>query len=576
MPKTGLKTFVYSFSLSLFSIFCINGYYWHNRPSVSQSLKISDKNIMLFLRGDQLNPSVKPVPVRKIALSVLPEIKKETEALRANLALTPTATEPEIIMADTFDTIEIPLDISPFIEEEYSEPPLKLAEKLPTDEVTTPQPQVAEISNLKKGIRRTKKIAEDAPPEPNNPQLRLKKSEQFIAQSVAPVQKPGPSRHESGPLLALADSEPKDLFPLQKGRDELAGNGQNINVKKRVESHQVALADAKIPIQSMEAGPHKSEDEPSVPAEDGWQPMSERKAAVESPWVVAKGAVKSGNALMQKEAFYQEDRQAVQEALGNKTEATKGVKVASETVKNLLIPIPEDILNDKNLVPQLVSSGKPDELRREKEISDEVLAEERSSVKSGDRVVTEAPRQLLVKKAEPAPELDMIPQKNEDNPKKNTILNSLSSIFSSDTKVKEASSEDGFLSSARKKLRGAKRRGKIMPTEMRLSFQPNRAEISGQTLRWIQAFASKAAEDNFSAIEIRIDGTSSTELQQKRLNLLHNILTNKGVVYSKINTVFTQREPNSFIIRTVKLNNTNTGSIKGKQINPGEVQHLQW
>ena len=96
--------------------------------------------------------------------------------------------------------------------------------------------------------------------------------------------------------------------------------------------------------------------------------------------------------------------------------------------------------------------------------------------------------------------------------------------------------------------------GKIMPTEMRLSFQPNRAEISGQTLRWIQAFAAKAAENGDMSIEIRIDGTAAMDLQQKRLNLLHNILADKGVEYSKINTVFTQREPNSFIIKTITHN----------------------
>ena len=46
-----------------------------------------------------------------------------------------------------------------------------------------------------------------------------------------------------------------------------------------------------------------------------------------------------------------------------------------------------------------------------------------------------------------------------------------------------------------------------MPTEMRLSFQPNRAEISGQTLRWIQAFASKkkTEEDVFLNIFISQD-----------------------------------------------------------------------
>ena len=125
-------------------------------------------------------------------------------------------------------------------------------------------------------------------------------------------------------------------------------------------------------------------------------------------------------------------------------------------------------------------------------------------------------------------------------------------------------------------MRQRKGRGKIMPTEMRLSFQPNRAEISGQTLRWIQAFAARAANNPEIGIEIRIDGTSAMELQQKRLNLLHNILTNRGVEYSKINTIFTNREPNSFILRTTTLNfNNNAGNIN-RNNNRMATTYVQW
>ena len=73
MQKTGLKTFVYSFALSLFAIFTANGIYWHTRPSASQEVKIPSKNIMLFLRGNRDTPSTRPAPVKKIALTVLPE-----------------------------------------------------------------------------------------------------------------------------------------------------------------------------------------------------------------------------------------------------------------------------------------------------------------------------------------------------------------------------------------------------------------------------------------------------------------------------------------------------------------------
>ena len=147
------------------------------------------------------------------------------------------------------------------------------------------------------------------------------------------------------------------------------------------------------------------------------------------------------------------------------------------------------------------------------------------------------------------------------------LLKSITSIFSKDenkqvsdddTSTPNGSFIDKFISKGKEKST----QDKILPTEIRLAFQPNRAEISGVTLKWLQAFANKTIEDSSAGLEIRIDGGSSYQLQQKRLNLLHNILTNNGVNYRKIKTVFTTREPNSFIIRTIRLNNDTNGGIK--------------
>ena len=74
-------------------------------------------------------------------------------------------------------------------------------------------------------------------------------------------------------------------------------------------------------------------------------------------------------------------------------------------------------------------------------------------------------------------------------------------------------------------------------------------------------------------LEIRIDGTSSTKLQQNRLNLLYNILTNKGVDYSMINTVFTARDPNSFILRAIT---TQTDNNKQGVNNQKTDRYIQW
>ena len=75
-----------------------------------------------------------------------------------------------------------------------------------------------------------------------------------------------------------------------------------------------------------------------------------------------------------------------------------------------------------------------------------------------------------------------------------------------------------------------------------------------------------------------MDGTSSMALQQKRLNMLYNILLNKGAEYSKINTVFTSREPNSFVLRTLNRNNIVGGNAnEGRKNNRlSQGGYIQW
>lgn len=71
-------------------------------------------------------------------------------------------------------------------------------------------------------------------------------------------------------------------------------------------------------------------------------------------------------------------------------------------------------------------------------------------------------------------------------------------------------------------------------------------------MEWIKAFSENVVNYDDVAIEIRLDRSASYELQQKRLKLLYKILANNGVEYRKINIIFTDREPNSFIIRNVR------------------------
>lgn len=572
MQKTGLKTFVYSFALSLFAIFTANGIYWHARPSASQEVKIPSKNIMLFLRGNRDTPSTRPAPVKKIALTVLPEPRQqETPPAPSSLQVV-YQPEAEVIMADN-DIIDFPLEIDHNIPDNAireTETRTKLVQNF--DEVIhNPPPRAAEKIIPRHSADKSEKAYQEAPVK-SAPQ----ESPVLTAELAAPAVLTAEDDKTGDTLrMAAAESlEPEAIFPLEKTVDPLAKNA-GAKVLRNAEANRVALAGSNVPIKSMTSEKSAQHQEPIANKSKSWEQMPRRDALADngedSPWVVAKGAVAPHNAMVAKEKYYQKDEAAIQKALNREPLDTTNadLQLASGTVQNLLIPIPEEILNDENLTPQLVSSDKPDDIKKEIEVERKLKEEVRPE------------KPLIVKKEEKSEPQPIEPAKHQtpQEQKKGNILSSLSSIFSSSSNVKESkqnTDDDDFISSIKKKFKGSRSRGKIMPTEMRLSFQPNRAEISGQTLRWIQAFAGKAADDPAMSIEIRIDGTSGMELQQKRLNLLHNILTNKGVEYSKINTVFTNREPNSFIIRTITRNNINTETTKGRMNKPRESYYLQW
>ena len=572
MQKTGLKTFVYSFALSLSAIFTANGIYWHTRPSASQEVKIPSKNIMLFLRGNRDTPSTRPAPVKKIALTVLPEPRQqETPPTPSSLQVV-YQPEAEVIMADN-DIIDFPLEIDHNIPDNAireTEVRTKLVQNF--DEVIhNPPPRAAEKIIPRHSADKSEKAYQEAPVK-SAPQ----ESPVLTAELAVPAVLTAEDDKTGDTLrMAAAESpEPEAIFPLEKTVDPLAQNA-GAKVLRNAEANRVALAGSNVPIKSMTSEKSAQHQEPIANKSKSWEQMPRRDALADngedSPWVVAKGAVAPHNAMVAKEKYYQKDEAAIQKALNREPLDTTNadLQLASGTVQNLLIPIPEEILNDENLTPQLVSSDKPDDIKKEIEVERKLKEEVRPE------------KPLIVKKeekSEPQP-IEPVKHQTPQEQKKGNILSSLSSIFSSSSNVKESkqnTDDDDFISSIKKKFKGSRSRGKIMPTEMRLSFQPNRAEISGQTLRWIQAFAGKAADDPAMSIEIRIDGTSGMELQQKRLNLLHNILTNKGVEYSKINTVFTNREPNSFIIRTITRNNINTETTKGRMSKPRESYYLQW
>ena len=76
-------------------------------------------------------------------------------------------------------------------------------------------------------------------------------------------------------------------------------------------------------------------------------------------------------------------------------------------------------------------------------------------------------------------------------------------------------------------------------------------------------------------LEIRLDGTTDQYLQRRRLNLLSNILNNKGVSARDVKVVFTEREPNSFIIRTLRTSEE-SGYGTAENYNNPQANVTQW
>ncbi len=574
MPKTGLRAFICSFSVSLFAVMAANRIFAPQKPLETPPLDISGKNIVLFLK----NNGVPKIPVKKIALSILPEITPETPD-EANVPSVEDA--PEVIMAGKDELIDFPLEFEPLapqpekITVDTAAEPLVLADVLYSEDHPLETPEIEAVPIYA--------------PEQESPKI-----------AAAPVYQPAPSAAEVPKTVSLPDSvgispqkvvdpdaaalrlaraETAAAIPLQKKSGATAKQRKAVIGDPQALNH-IAMADSNIPIESVERNA-----EETVAAQ---KDAKKWKAMNDSPWIVAKSNAGGKNQLAAKDLTAAADKEISQALYAQNNRS--GVQIASETVKNLIIPIPEDILNDDNLTPKLAYPSTSEDAAKEKIIDERIKKQELVKKEKKEPLLSpieeevslDAPVVDLPVQETPLPTTKQAAKTVADKPVKETekggIINALNSIFDRSAEaVNDAKERAIAKAKARRSLkqkRAQSRPVSIMPKEIRLSFQPNRAEISGQTLRWVQAFASKAAASPDLALEIRIDGTSSMVLQQKRLNLLHNILSNKGVEYSKINTVFTAREPNSFILRTINLENNSKGKTQGTK--NGAAGYIQW
>ena len=562
MLKTGFKSFVYSFSVSLFAITIANKAFLHKNKETSYDLNIQNKSIALYLADTK--PSY--IPVKKIALNSLPDIQKQQA-----LPLPPP--EPEIIVASNLEPLDIPLEIvknEVAVEAEKDIEPTKqelaLANVLYAPEKPLPMPEIkAEPVYQGSDTIEVKVLSAPKYASEQTAETDLNVPQPLVKQSNPPL----PEKDNS---LLIARNDKVDKIPLIETQ---AYNGVNkVQLGDPSDLQHVAFANNNVTPQSL-SNNLKDEKNPTEQKNPDWQQMPN------SPWVTAK-STGSKNLFINKST---EDFAELVPAKKN----DNGVLIASETAKNLIIPIPEDILKQEDITPQLAYPPTSEDKKKEIDINLKIkkAAEQQKNLEAkkdeekASGILTPIEEDVALEpKVSLAPTLTQSLQKKqaETEQKKEGFMSTLSSIFSK-TKESVSQATDNILEKAKvQRTRFGKKRFKskavtILPAEIRLAFQPNRAEISGQTLRWIQAFATKTAQTSGMTLEIRIDGASSTKLQQNRLNLLYNILLNKGVDYSMIKTVFTERDPNSFILRTIasKTENNEKG-VKNQKHN----RYIQW
>ncbi len=562
MENTAFRTFVYSFVFSLFMIFSINGLFFHTYPN-KQDLKISNKNITLFLKND-ITPSAKPQPVKKIALNILPDIPQDKNNSHDDSY--DAVGEDTVIMADSSDVIPLEFDNDSALSlpeaATESASPVILAENsdLEPEVPAIYAPVQAQVLSISDGpepqsapsaLPANRIIREDLP-EPiklatiYSPEKRSKQSESS---------EQNPSKTETTPAKQEI-TQPQLLIPLERSAARDFASNKKVKISRGNDEHQVALADAKVSTKNISAGKEaqtlsdKNDAEEAQPAK--WESMAEKTGRTDSPWVVATGAKHAKNKMVWDEQKKREQKatiqlEAIQKAGGKETVA------ANDMVDNILIPIPKDIKEKENLKPRL-------QFPEDAEV--ETKAEEAEARQKEEIKILDAQGKNIAK--------------NKKQNSGGNLLSSITSIFSSSSdNDNEEDADSSITGKIRNKFSGKKTAGQILPAEIRLSFQPNRAEISGNTLRWIDAFAQKAIEDKSVVLEIRLDGTTDQYLQRRRLNLLSNVLNSKGVDARDVKVVFTEREPNSFIIRTLRTSE-DSGYVPAENYNNPEAGVTQW
>lgn len=519
MPNFGWKCFIGSFLFSLAAVYASSKLYFllpieHDiPPQVSNFENIEAKNIDLFANIEETNP-------------IIDKFNKLNQSSKTSEVNAPVTDNPQA----SSSVAESAKDI-PEVQTAANDKNILYAPDDDFDDVLENTPKKSETANSETDTASALETSMEENSENAPSQL-----DKFSENSV-----------EEEPLQ-IADASEAVPFTIPLVHNFQAPQ-QNVTISNEAENSQVALASNNVRLQNLGTVNKVA----SASVESLSSPSEQQSVEnTDDPWTTAV----VGNSHITKNKMEDFQKQHADEVSAlNKEDVAEAKsanekKVAYKMVKNILIPIPEEIANDPNLTPQLSYSEENKKLS-EKLKKSGIIDSDDSNENNNKPEITPIPTQAQSESAE-----------NNKEPSTSSLTDSIAAWFSSpasknnDAQKTETadSAEKSSQSSAFSRLLGlgAKKDNNIAPSELKLAFQPNRAEISGQTLDWLKAFSTNAVNNDDVFVEIRIDGSSSFELQQKRLNLLYSILINNGVDYNKINIIFTDREPNSFIIRNIR------------------------
>ena len=503
MPRLGLKCFIGSFLLSLVAVFAVTKAYFvlslneqQQRDEFADSIPV--KNIELFATSEENDP-----------------LYDKFNDINSHKELPVSDSNTKVLSAT--ETTDYPQNSVLY------------------------QPQEETPSDL---------LAENTVSTPENPLPSLDEA-------------PAVSDNSDSEELQIADASTAPVFRIPLVHSYKTENG-TITYSDSADENQIASVSGDVPTENLGTDSAAALTEPLTNNNELFS-NSEFSAGLNSsspessPWEVAEVANKHSakNSLSGYEAKHQDN------IVSPDQEMTDAPREEYRMQENILIPIPDSIKNERNLTPQFSTSE--ENLRLERELREKHQLPALSGEKNTGTGSVASPDT-------DDEEQDFDDEEEEDEEASKTLSDSIAEWFSGS---KKKSSEDNITSpdtqsdkqapktekkseksegSIFNKLLGIGKDGddSITPSELKLSFQPNRAEISGQTLEWLHAFSDNSVKNEDVFIEIRIDKGAPYALQEKRLKLLYKILANNGVDYHKINIIFTDREPNSFIIRNVR------------------------